>query len=203
MYKGENKVLNLWAILEEWVIEDGNYPSFRKNDKTNLAFYVEPYNFNITANAKQLFEQIKYAEYNFCGKIIYKYKSIIVADTGIFRFYMEINKIKNNTIGKYIQGKGKLLIDYYVWTENIDKHKNHPNIFYNLVVKKIYSIKIHEKFLKKFDGGISFPASLKNDDINVSDIIEIEGTDINFLKKVYFIIVLNEINEQIKRTFLE
>jgi hypothetical protein len=198
------KMFRLWSILEEWVIGDGNYPHFRKNDKVNLAFYVEPYNFDITKDKRYCFEQIKYFEYNFCGKIIFKRSNIIVIDTNYFKFYMELNKdkIKNNMVGKFIQGKGKLLVDYYVWAENIGRYKNQPDIFYNLIIEKIHSVKIPEKFINRFEGGTSFPGSLKNEDINDNEIIEIEKTDIKYNGYEFFVIEFSEIDEKIKMTFV-
>lgn len=195
-------MLNLWATLEEWVIGDGNYPHFRKNDKVNLAFYIKPYNFSVTKNENHLFEQIKYSEYNFCGKIIYTYENIIVVDTNGFKFYMEIDDIEKNIVGNQIQGKGMLLVDYYVWAENLIEYKNHPNIFYNLFVEKIYLVTIPEVFIKRYGNSISFPSSLKNDDINDDDIMEIETTNVNHDVYEYYLIEFNEINEQVRKTFI-
>ncbi|MDR2033457.1 MAG: hypothetical protein LBP89_02360 [Helicobacteraceae bacterium] len=190
---------DLYVILEEWAIEDGNYPLLNKNDKLNIAFEMEFYDFEIVKKEEYLFENIKYSEYNFCGKIIYKYSNIIIVDTGIMKFYVES---KNNLkIGKFIKGNGKLLIDCYVWAENINKYKNCPDIFYNVLIKKLFSVKISEKFIKRFDGGISYPSSLKSNDINEKDIIEIEKMKGNEKYDMFFLLKLEQIDEEIKRTF--
>jgi hypothetical protein len=198
--------MKLSTILEEWVIIDGNYPHFKKNSKVNLAFYLNPYDFYITKKREYLFKQIKYYEYIFSGKIIYKYVGelldIIVVDTNNFKFYMELNKkSKNNKIGNFIQGKGRLLIDYYIWAENINDYDNHPNIFYNLVVEKIYSIKIPERFTKISKESVSVHTLIKVGDINYDDIKEIEGTDKKNTEYEFYLMELNEIDEQIKMTF--
>jgi hypothetical protein len=199
-------MLHLFTLLEKWVLEDGNYPHFRKNNKVNLAFYIKPYDFFIAKNRQYKFTQIKYYEYDFCGKIIYKYSDglldIIVVDTNEFKFYMELNKnIKNTKIGNFIQGRGKLLIDYYNWAKNMNEYKNHPDIFYNLIIEKIYSIKIPEKFIKTNENTVSYPSSLKIEDINYDDINEIEETNTKNNQYEFYLIELNEIDEQMRMTF--
>jgi hypothetical protein len=186
--------------LETWVIEDGNYPLLNKNDKLNIAFNMEPYSIEIIENGNYLFEQIKYSEYNFCGKIIYKHSNIIVVDTGILKFYIEL---KNNfNVGTFINGNGKLLIDYFVWVENINKYKNHPDIFYNVIINKILAVKIPGKFISHFNGVISLPASIKSDDINENDIKEIKNMDNDFNGYGFYLMELEQINEKINRTFV-
>jgi hypothetical protein len=143
----------LYTTFETWLVEDGNYPYLKKGDKINISFQILSNDFEIVNKKMYNFKQIKYSEYDFYGKIIYKYSkpdhhsSIIIIDTSDFMFYMEIDKNIKVSVGKYIKGKGQLLFDYYIWTEFLNNHKKAPDIFYNLIIQEMYKIKISDESL--------------------------------------------------------
>ena len=73
-------MINLCAIFEEWLIEDGGYPPFKKGQKVNLSFEMCLHNYEIAGEEVYAFDQIKNAEYRFSGKVIYKHNNVIIID---------------------------------------------------------------------------------------------------------------------------
>jgi hypothetical protein len=184
----------------------------KKGEKINVSFNISSKDFEIVNKEMYKFKQIKYSEYDFYGKIIYKYSksdhhsSIIVIDTLDFMFYMEINKKIKASVGKYIKGKGQLLFDYYIWTEFLNNYKKAPDIFHNLIIQKMYEIKIPNKYKKYYisnfsEKQISYPYSLPNDEIIESDIKEIENMTVSTDEAIFYILVLEQITEKIEKTF--
>ncbi|MDR2151238.1 MAG: hypothetical protein LBO72_00300 [Helicobacteraceae bacterium] len=192
---------SICAVLEEWVIQDGNYPILRKSDKVNLSFYIEIYEFEAkTREEKYLFERIKYAEYNFSGKVIYKKRDLIVVDTNQFKFYIELDEKAKASVGDFVKGRGRLTIDYFVWVENLPKYKDPPNILYNLIVEKIYVIKIPKTHITRSENTIGFSAALSAEEFNQNDMQEADQTRSAY-EFAFYLLDLAPIDENIETTF--
>ena len=145
------------------------------------------------------FEQSKYSEYNFCGKIIYNHSDIIIVDVMCFKFYIENNNndIANISIGQFLSGNGILNVDPYIfWKEKLHKDVNCPDIFYNLIIDKIFELKIPEKYIARNNGCESGPSSLPIKEYNNVDMKEIIKMD---SKGEYISYMLN-LNENIEKT---
>ena len=139
-------MISLCAVFEEWYIPDGGYPPLKKGQKVNLSFKMFYHDYEITGEELYVFEQIKNAEYNFSGRIIYKYSDIIVVDTLAFKFYIETKRdnAEDIRVGQFIKGKGDIHLDPYVWVLSLDRYENHPNIFYSFVIEKINKVVIEK-----------------------------------------------------------
>jgi len=185
-------MLSLCAVFEDWLLEDGTYPPLEKGQKVNLSFWIDLNEIKIEENNIYEFEQIKYSEYNFCGKIIYKHPNHIIFDAGYFKFYTEKKDIVNISVGQFIKGNGILKVNPYIdWTEVLDKNKNRPDIFYNLIIDKIFELKTPEKYITRKGGSESGPSSLPiNEYINVDkkEVIKTdsEGEFISYLLTLNF-----------------
>jgi hypothetical protein len=196
-------MLKLCSTFEDWLIDDGNYPPLKKDEKVNLSFYMVIEDIEKNENKNYEFIQNKYSEYNFCGKIIYNYSDIIIIDTKYFKFYVENrNKKINYEINDFVKGTGKVLVDYYNWVGDYAiKTENPPDIFYNFQIKKILEVDISEKYIQKGKNTIRFPTSLNSKNIIDENIKEIEkmSNDRGF---IFYLLELEEIENEINRTYL-
>lgn len=197
----------LCATFEEWYLGDGTYPPLFKGQKVNLSFYIASRDKSIHSTGQYLFEQIKYSDYKFCGKVIRNYvdkdKQIIIVDVGNFKFYIEeFDTTFNPTLGQFISGHGQLLLDYYIWVENIREYSNAPNIFYNFKVNSILRVTIPEKFINRYENGLSSPTSLSTEDYSDNEVEEIEDMrDDHQSSSEFYLLNLRFLNEDIAQTF--
>jgi len=197
-------MISLCAIFEEWFIDDGAYPPFKKGQKVNLSFAMFLHNHEITIEEGYAFNQIKNAEYSFSGKVIYKHNHVIIIDTLSFKFYIETdrhnNNIENISVGQFIKGNGDIHLDSYVWVLLFEKYENYPNIFYNLAVENIFEVTISKDFIVSVGNGVRFPCSLRNDKYNDNDIKEVNriGSDKGL---AFYLLNLREINETVEKTY--
>ena len=198
---------DLCVTFEEWYIGDGTYPPLRKGQNVNLSFYIQPYEKAFTNNKNLFFRKIKNSNYEFSGQIIRDYydndNRVIIVDVSDFRFYIELtDKQKKSLVGQYIIGQGQLLIDYYIWVENLHSYENAPDIFYNFTIDKIRKVRIPEKFINRHENGLSAPASLSPEDYDESDIEEIEDMNETNTDTSFFLLDLKSIKENIAKTFV-
>jgi hypothetical protein len=168
-------VLSLCATFENWFIVDGNYPLLKKGQKVNISFFMQSINFKINDEELYQFDQIKYSDYNFCGKVIYTFHDLIVIETMSIKLYIK-NHDKNNkiSVGQFVKGSGKLMIDPFHWVMDLDKFVNPPNLFYNMQITKLYLVGIPVNFIKGKILRWRWPCSLSSDNINDNYIKEIK-----------------------------
>jgi hypothetical protein len=195
------------ATFEEWYLGDGNYPPLHKGQKVNLSFYIAPAEKTLHSDEQYLFEQIKYSDYKFSGKIIRNYhksdKQIIIVDVGHFKFYIEeFDASFKASEGQFISGRGQLLVDYYIWVENLRDYPEPPNIFYNSKVERIIKVSMPERFIDRHENGLSSPASLTTEDFSDNEMQEIEDMRNEQLSTVFYLLNLKFIDEDIAQTFL-
>jgi hypothetical protein len=175
--------VRLTAVFEIWHIGDGNYPPLHRNQLVNLSFQVEPHSLARLASPKQgRFDQIEDAEYSFAGTVLKVYDDpptnrIAVVEAGDFRFYMDSFPPDAPRLKEcdWIEGDGRLLLDYYIWVEFLSSYQDPPNLFYPLRVTKIRSVKIPNTFVSRTDNVASAPASLSHENYSTATICEIEG----------------------------
>jgi hypothetical protein len=196
----------LCATFEEWYLGDGTYPPLHKGEKVNLSFYVNPADKTIKPKGDYLFEQVKNSDYRFCGKVIRNYtdlnKQIIIVDVGNFKFYLEeFDETFKPSIGQFIWGHGTLLLDYYMWVENLLDYPDPPNLFYNFQVDNILKVAIPERFIHRNSNGLSSPTSLSPNDYNDNDVQEIEDMRHDHSSTEFYLLNLRFIEEEVAQTF--
>ena len=94
--------MKIKAIFENWHIGDGNYPPLSKGEKVNLCFCIEDYIIDTFKTESEFyFNNSDKNKYDFAGTIIKMYSdppnSLLVINSGDFKFYIEIYK----NINKY------------------------------------------------------------------------------------------------------
>ena len=197
----------LCATFEEWYLGDGTYPPLHKGQKVNLSFCINSAEKSIVRDENYRFEQIKHSDYKFCGKVIRHYsdphKQIMIIDAGEFKFYIE----EHNTgfkpsVGQFISGRGMLLLDYYIWVENIREYADPPNIFYNFEVDGILRVTIPERFIHRRESGFATPASLSTNDYTDNEVQEIEDMSNDHSSTEFYLLNLKFIKEDIPQTFI-
>jgi hypothetical protein len=196
----------LCATFEEWYLGDGTYPPLHKGQKVNLSFYINPVDKTITSNGNYRFEQIKHSDYKFCGKVIRNYtdphKQIIIIDVGDFKFYIEeSDKAFKPLVGQFISGHGTLLLDYYIWVENLRDYPDPPNLFYNFQVERIWKVAIPERFIHRHANGLSSPTSLSPQDYSDKDVQEIVDMRQDHSSTEFYLLNLEFIEEEVAQTF--
>jgi hypothetical protein len=200
-------MIKICATFEEWYLGDGTYPPLTKGQKVNLSFYVNPTELQLSTRTDFEFKQNQYSDYSYCGRVIKTYESeenseINIVDCGQFRFYIEGSpKIPKLKEGQFIEGRGMLLLDYYMWVENLADYSDAPDIFYNYQVDAIRKVKIPEKFIGRSGGSISHPSSLSPADYSDKDIFEISDMRTDDGRTSFYLLDLDPINEQIGKTF--
>jgi hypothetical protein len=174
--------VQLTTIFETWHIPDGNYPPLHKGQLVNLFFELEADVLTKSSSLKDgKFEPIKDAEYSFAGKVLKVYGDsssdlIVVIQAGDFRFYINSFPKQNPDLneGDSCEGHGALMLDHYIWVEFLSTYQDPPNLFYSLRVTRIRSVKIPEKFISRYEKGVSGPASLRQEQYSNSMVAEIE-----------------------------
>jgi len=147
------------------------------------------------------------AQYRFVGIVLRVYNddgsdAITVIEIAGFRFY--INRSFGCRVGDWVQGSGKLLLDHYIWVEFLDKYKDPPDLFYQLRVERIHTVKIPEPFIKRHSGGKSLPCSLTLSDYDTSDLREIETMEGQASDEEFYLLDLADegLADPVPRTFI-
>jgi hypothetical protein len=202
--------MKLSAVFESWHIGDGNYPPFHKGMMVNLAFQMEPTDLHLSNSKSSLFHLINFAEYDFRGKLLKYYpkdqtEHLYVIETDEFSFYIERTEPEKVYEGNIIEGKGTLLLDYYIWTEFLDSRPNPPNLFYKFKVVKILRIQMPEKFINRNDKGWAAPSRVPFSEIPADHIVEIDDMINGDFETEFYIIELESEdigNNDLPKTFL-
>lgn len=200
--------MELTAVFESWLIPDGDYPPFHKGMMVNLAFQISlEFIFPAQASQELAFNCIREAEYDFCGTVIYIYRSdqnrnpLVVINTGIFRFYIESDKAKNLAEGMRVMGRGTLLLDYYIWTEYLHLRPNPPDIFYSIEVSRIRKVQIPERFIQRHDKAKGHPSWVSSADFgDVKDLETMEGQ--SFDEEFYLVDFKESNRKDVPKTFI-
>jgi hypothetical protein len=199
-------MIKICATFEEWFLGDGTYPPLTQGQKVNLSFYINPTELRSTNRTDFEFKQDRYSDYTYCGRVLKTYQTrenseISVVDCGQFTFCIE-GKDKTLKEGEFVDGKGMLLLDYYMWAENVAQFEDAPNIFYNFRVDKIRRVKIPERFIVKDEISISHPTSLSPGKYSDHDMSEITDMAEDHNHTSFYLLDLNPIDEIIKKTFI-
>ena len=176
--------MRLTAVFETWHLGDGNYPPLHVGQLVNLSFELEPLSVSKAPISENRLKQIHDAEYEFAGIVMKVYsdppsEKIIVIQAGEFRFYVDSPNQDGFSFneGDGIEGRGKLLLDHYIWVEFLSSYRDHPDLFYRLRVTRIRSVKIPESFISRSEKGITVPTSFGLEEYSAATIREIESME--------------------------
>ena len=172
------------AVFENWHIGDGNYPPLHRGQLVNLSFEFEPGTLaKASLKMAKEFTHVGNAEYRFCGDVLNTYRrelgpEIIIIEADSFRFYILSQDVGRYAPADIVVGTGTLLLDHYIWVENLKEYTNPPDLFYTLRVKQIRKVQTPEQFIKRYEGGKSLPTRLAPKDyadIHVEELETMEG----------------------------
>ena len=100
-----------------------------------------------------------------------------------------------------VTGKGTLLLDYYIWVENLARYLNPPDIFFILEVTRIRKVQIPERFIHRSEKGKSGPTRVSPADFGI--VIDLETMVGQKFDEEFYLVDFNEINRRdVPRTFL-
>lgn len=172
--------MKLSAIFESWHIGDDNYPPLHRGQLVNLSFEVESRSIEkTTINSPAELAHIGNAEYRITGEVIRVYGNddegeIIIITSNSFRFYLLTHEVDLYHPGDFVKIEGTLLLDHYIWVENLTEYTDSPDLFYNLVVQQIRKVQIPERFINRYRQGKSCPTRLSPGDYTESDTERLE-----------------------------
>ncbi len=216
--------MELTAVFESWLIQDGDYPPFYKGMLVNLAFEMQVETIKPVKSSQSVsLTHLGGAEYDFCGELLRVYgggsqkkilgmkippwnkkpeaPSLGIISSGDVRFYIESNQMNEFTAGDRIRGKGTLLIDCFTWTEYINKRSNPPDIFFSFEVARIRMVEIPERFIYRHEKGKSHPTRVSPADFG--DITELETMDGQKGDEEFYLVDFKPTDRRdIPRTFL-
>jgi hypothetical protein len=130
------KIMTIHALFETWSIDDGNYPDMHVGMRVKLAFIMNPARLE-TGAVEYRWLYLNGATYRFSGKVTERYEEpdpIVVIDAGTMRFACEGPSIAELRAGDRVTGEGDLVVDYYIWSENVADRLGAENLFYDFVV---------------------------------------------------------------------
>jgi len=134
--------MNICVNFETWTIADGSYTPMKKGDEVVFSIGIDikkSKKINKLKRKQKSLVHKKYSNYHFSGEVIYKsqyHKDILVVDTGIFKFFIQVRDIASYEIGQTISGEGSLSIDSYEWM-HIWSEDGAPHIYYDFEIERI------------------------------------------------------------------
>lgn len=149
----------------------------------NLSFELqsEPL---VRADQKQpeALKQLEDAEYEFWATVLKIYsrdEPVVVIQMRDFRCYVACSPKRQLEfkVGDRVRGRGRLLLDHYLWVEYLRTYDGAPDLFYNLRVNRIRAVKIPESFIHRSEKGLSHPCSLKPGQYTSSDVRDVESME--------------------------
>jgi len=169
-------------------------PPLNKGQLVNLSFELEPKQTEEAGlDVPDSFEHLGEGEYRFCGTVLKVYEgddqdTLVVIQTGDFRFYIISDKPGRYVQGRRSCGEGTLLLDHYRWVEFLDSYEDPPNLFYNFGVSRICRVHIPEKFVSRHENGKSLPTRLVTNDYCASDVEEMSTMEGQSFDEEFYII---------------
>ena len=159
------------------------------------------------SNQADSFIHLGDGEYEFIGNVLRIYADepndfVAVVSSGDFRFY--INRPLRPDEGQHIRGRGTLLLDHYLWVEFLGLYANPPDLFYQLVVERIYRVQIPESFVARHQHGKSLPTSLAPGDYGNEQAVEIETMEGQAFDEEFYLLDLTDkgVHGHVARTFI-
>jgi hypothetical protein len=147
------------ARLEPWILYEGTYPPLHKGDNVRLALAIEQAKVTKTKQTRCFFRQNRLFEYSFRGKVIcnpildinYEQsgkEDLMVIDTGGYIFFLEyFGRNYRYPIGQYLEGKGQIALDYFIWESSLSEIENAPEIYNNFLIDSILAVTIPKNIL--------------------------------------------------------
>ena len=95
------------------------------------------------------------------------------------------------------------MLDHYVWVENLDSYKDPPDLFYQLRVARIHTIRTPERFVQRHSKGKSFPCSPPPGSYGSEDVAEIESMEGQPFDEEFYLLDLTDegVGAPVARTF--
>jgi len=123
-------------------------------------------------------------------------EQIAVVQAGHFRFY--INSFPRGVPaveeGDSVEGSGRLLLDHYIWVEFLSSYPDPPDLFYQLWVTRIRSVRIPESFVTRREKGKSYPASLGHEEYSAGSTEVVKRMDDTKGDEVFFLVDFDDRN---------
>lgn len=130
--------MNLWNIgIESWIIQDGNYPDFRKGQLAEFALFFQPRSLLREAKSSEPDAMlIKESDYIVNAKVVFVGRESWVIDFGLLA-YTNQPPPKGIKVGSTFSAEIWLGIDYYLYFQALSKVESVPPMIYTWNIQKI------------------------------------------------------------------
>lgn len=130
--------MNLWNIgIEAWIIQDGNYPDFRKGQLAEFALFFQPHSLLHASKSKELDAiLIKESQYRVNAKVLFVGRESWVIDFGL-RAFNNQPPPKGVKVGDTFSAEIWLGIDYYLYFQALSKIDSVPPLIYTWNIQQI------------------------------------------------------------------
>ena len=130
--------MNLWNIgIEAWIIQDGNYPDFRKGQLAEFALFFQPHSLLRESKSNELDAMlIKESEYHVNAKVVFVGRESWVIDFGLLAFNNQ-SPPKGVKVGDTFSAEIWLGIDYYLYFQALSKIDSIPPMIYTWNIQQI------------------------------------------------------------------
>ncbi len=190
------------AIFESWLLGDGTYPPLHVGQEVNLSFELKPREAAEASPSEPLFlREEGAAQYEFCAEVVWKQdedEAIAVVSAGNCSFFVEGLSAQTLHVGMRVRGVGTVLVDYYIWVENVDGYPGAPDLFRSFHVISIQLATIPERFIRRGKTTVSAPSWVDPHQVQLTQIEQMTEDSIGS----FFILELSEIETQVARTFI-
>jgi hypothetical protein len=203
----DNVSVTITAIFESWHIGDGTYPPLHRGQQVNLSFEMEVLSdVSRSSPGEPSLVHEGGGHYRFAGEVLRVYNdnssaAITIIESAGLRFY--VNRSFGLRVSEWVQGDGKLVLDHYIWVENLGGYKDPPDLFYQLRVSGIHTIRTPERFISRHPQGKSFPGSLPPASYGSEDMSEIETMEGQPFDEEFYLLDLTDegLGSPVARTF--
>ena len=121
--------------LDSWIIQDGNYSDFHRDQDATFALEY-PLSARISRNRKPLLEHIEQCRYRVNGCVIFENPGVWVLDFGV-KAYENRKPPPFAKSGTWIEGEISIGIDPFFYFEELNRIPNMPKLLYNWRIDKI------------------------------------------------------------------
>src|SRR5215813_7602911 len=129
--------MNLWHVgLSSWIIQDGNYQDFHRDQIASFALEFYPHDFRVSKSKSARAERIREDRYRVTAKVVAVVGEACAIDFGL-RAYRRIGLPKNVKKGSWIDVDVYLGIDPFFYFEDLAHVRGMPPLIYDWRIRKI------------------------------------------------------------------
>jgi hypothetical protein len=132
--------VDVWEIsLSSWIIQDGNYPDFRRGQEAEFALHAAAGELEVTAGPEKSIKQLEECRYEIAGQVIFVKQGLWVIDFGLEAFdeFHKPDPPPEVQEGHFVTGGFFIEVDPFFYFERGAKIPGVPPLVYTWRVDQI------------------------------------------------------------------